>query len=273
MPGEGGCDIIYAMSDIHGCLDALVDQMKWIDLAGGNRVVFLGDYIDYGSDSRGVLQFIMDLQKQFGRHKVVALKGNHEQALLEWIDSYTRRDRPGSGALDCDGWLENDSDTFRSFLSEEQYDRYLEYARTASFEDMNRRAALLVAEGNRELLRWVRAMPILHETPSQIFVHAGVDEEAGEYWKLGTPKAVFLGKYPATFGPFVKTVIAGHIGTGSLAKDRSFHDVYYDGESHYYIDGSVYDGGKLLLLACKNGAYYQVEGGRMIPVHRSARME
>ena len=50
-------------------------------------------------------------------------------------------------------------------------------------------------------------------------------------------------------------------GTWSLANDRNYHDVFYDGESHYYIDGSVYKGGKLLLLAYdeENGKYYQLK--------------
>ena len=50
--------------------------------------------------------------------------------------------------------------------------------------------------------------------------------------------------------------------------DRNYHDVFYDGESHYYIDGSVYKGGKLLLFAYdeENGKYYQVENSKMIPV-------
>ena len=50
---------------------------------------------------------------------------------------------------------------------------------------------------------------------------------------------------------------------------RRNHDVYYDGESHYYIDGSVYKGGKLLLLAYdeENEKYYQVENGRMVLVN------
>lgn len=53
-----------------------------------------------------------------------------------------------------------------------------------------------------------------------------------------------------------------------MLNDRNYHDIYYDGESHYYIDGSVYKGGKLLLLAYdeKIGKYYQVENGKLIPV-------
>ena len=113
-------------------------------------------------------------------------------------------------------------------------------------------------------------MPLYFESESQIFVHAGVDEEAGEYWMWGTSDSILLGKFPATKGKFYKTIIAGHVGTGTrdLADDRNYHDVFYDGESHYYIDGSVYKGGKLLLLAYDegNGNYYQVENSKMIPV-------
>ena len=53
----------------------------------------------------------------------------------------------------------------------------------------------------------------------------------------GASDNTLLGKFPATKGKFYKTIIAGHVGTCSrdLAADRSYHDVYYDGESHYYI--------------------------------------
>ena len=93
--------------------------------------------------------------------------------------------------------------------------------------------------------------------------------------EVGTSDSILLGKFPATKGKFYKTIVAGHVGTGTkdLADDRSYHDVYYDGESHYYIDGSVYKGGKLLLLAYdeKDGTYYQVENGKMIPVRPFSR--
>lgn len=113
-------------------------------------------------------------------------------------------------------------------------------------------------------------MPSYYETDSQIFVHAGIDEEAGEYWMWGTSDDIFLWKFPASKGKFYKTIIAGHVGTGVLANDYQFHDVFYDGKSHYYIDGSVYkEHGKLLLLAYDedNDKYYQVEktGGVLIP--------
>jgi len=78
--------MIYAMSDIHGCIGDLRNRMKQVDLSGENRIVFLGDYADYGDSSYQVLKYIWDLQKKYGEEKVVVLKGNHEQMFLEWIE-------------------------------------------------------------------------------------------------------------------------------------------------------------------------------------------
>ena len=40
-------------------------------------------------------------------------------------------------------------------------------------------------------------------------------------------------------GHFYKDIIAGHISTAMLAESKDYHEVYWDGESHYYIDGDV----------------------------------
>lgn len=44
----------------------------------------------------------------------------------------------------------------------------------------------------------------------------------------GTSDYILLGKFPATKGKFYKTIVAGHVGTGtwSLADDRNYHDVF-----------------------------------------------
>ena len=44
--------MIYAMSDIHGCIGELQKNMEQVDLGGDNRIVFCGDYIDYGAARR-----------------------------------------------------------------------------------------------------------------------------------------------------------------------------------------------------------------------------
>ena len=38
-------------------------------------------------------------------------------------------------------------------------------------------------------------------------------------------------------------IVAGHTGTAEISGDPGFHDIYFDGESHYYIDGTVLESG------------------------------
>lgn len=272
--------MIYAMSDIHGCLKELQKQMEWVDLGGDNRIVFLGDYIDYGNSSYQVLQYILDLQRKYGKEKIVVLKGNHEEMFLEWIDDYRNTySEATEDYMVFNDWLRTDfeygANTVRTFVSAQQMDFLNQISGTCSLETISKEAVQMILSNYKEVIYWMRKMPSYFETESQIFVHAGVDEEAGEYWMWGTSDSTLLGKFPASKGKFYKTIIAGHVGTGSrdLANDRSYHDVFYDGESHYYIDGSVYKGGKLLLLAYdeETDQYYQVENGKMIPVRPFAK--
>ncbi|MCR4902871.1 MAG: metallophosphoesterase [Butyrivibrio sp.] len=262
--------MIYALSDIHGCFDELKEKMKDVDLSGDNRIIFLGDYIDYGTKSGDVLRFIHDYQKENGEDKVIVLKGNHEAAMLEWIDEFKN---PSSydGYMSYNSWFREDAEqnykTFKTLINKEQLEHILEIENEASFERLNAEAVKMVLQTSGVIIKWIRSMKSFYETDKQIFVHAGIDEDAEEYWKTGTPEEDFYYKYPATTGAFYKTIIAGHVGTASFAGDRSFHDVFYDGKSHYYIDGSVYKkGGKLLLIGYdeKNGKYYQIERNKKI---------
>ncbi len=263
--------MIYAMSDIHGCIDALKQKLELVDLSGDNRIIFLGDYIDYGSDSGGVLRYIYDYQNKHGKDKVIMLKGNHEAMFLEWIDEFGKKITPLMDAMAYDSWLKTDSEqdykAFRTLISPEQFGLFTNMERKSSFAALNAGAVKLVLENNRDLVGWIRSMESFYETDRQIFVHAGVDEEAGEDWKWGTGDEIFLWKFPATTGAFYKTIIAGHVGTSRMAGRSDYHDIYYDGKSHYYIDGSVYRQGKLLLLAYDESKdkYYQVgEDGKMM---------
>jgi serine/threonine protein phosphatase 1 len=89
------------------------------------------------------------------------------------------------------------------------------------------------------LIKWLMALPYYYETDTQIYVHAGIDEEAGEYWKWGSEDYYFCCKYPHTIGKFYKDIIAGHIGTCTIANEEDYHSVFWDGQSHFYIDGTT----------------------------------
>ncbi|NMA84058.1 MAG: serine/threonine protein phosphatase, partial [Epulopiscium sp.] len=101
---------------------------------------------------------------------------------------------------------------------------------------------------HKELIKWLKNLPLYYETEKQIFVHAGIDEEAEDWWQHGTTEEIFTSKYPPSFGKFYKDIIAGHIATNSLKDEEGFHGVYFDGENHYYIDGTVEVSGCIPLL-------------------------
>ena len=69
----------YAISDIHGCTQTFKALIKKIDLSTDDQLFLLGDYINKGPDSKGVLDYIIELQKAYS---VFCLKGNHEELLL-----------------------------------------------------------------------------------------------------------------------------------------------------------------------------------------------
>lgn len=82
MSGNGKTFIV---GDVHGCLDMLKRLMGSIGWSPeADRLIFLGDFIDRGSQSRGVVEYVMEIAKLSER--VECLMGNHEQILLDFMD-------------------------------------------------------------------------------------------------------------------------------------------------------------------------------------------
>jgi Calcineurin-like phosphoesterase len=68
-----------AIGDIHGCLRAFDLLLEQVDPQSGDVIVTLGDYVDRGPDSKGVLDRLLELRSQT---KLVPLTGNHELMML-----------------------------------------------------------------------------------------------------------------------------------------------------------------------------------------------
>ena len=221
---------IYCISDIHGCLEELEESLSLI-LEHLNEsdtmLVILGDYVHGGTESRGVLNRIMKLQQRYGTDKVVALLGNHD----EWVIN-------GTASIDSGSFIQNEYD-----YDENDDDKYI---------------------------RWLETLPRYFVEGNTIFVHAGIDEQAGEMWEWETSDDIFTMKYPAETGKIQgldMKVVAGHVGTAEISGDSRFHDIYFDGESHYYIDGTVIDSGiiPVMMVDTETDRYYRVtEAGNWI---------
>lgn len=112
-------------------------------------------------------------------------------------------------------------------------------------------------------ISWLGTLPLYHTEGNTIFVHAGIDEDAGDLWEWGTGDHIFTSKYPAETGKIhdlEMKVVAGHVGTADISGDPRYHDIYFDGESHYYIDGTVLESGVIavLMVDTETDKYYRV---------------
>ena len=75
---------LLVIGGIHGYLDKLQGLMEQVRPALVDKVIFLGDYIDRGPDSKGVIEYLVDFRRSFPQ--TVFLRGNHEQMLLDAMD-------------------------------------------------------------------------------------------------------------------------------------------------------------------------------------------
>lgn len=82
---------IYAVGDVHGRLDLLVAMYRRIAAEirqarpADWRVIHLGDYVDRGPDSKGVIDFLIEVRKRDPRHLMLA--GNHDIGFLDFLDA------------------------------------------------------------------------------------------------------------------------------------------------------------------------------------------
>lgn len=72
----------FVIGDVHGCAKELKELYAKLPLQADDKLVFLGDYVDRGPESRRVVDFILGLERPY-----VALKGNHEAEMLECLTS------------------------------------------------------------------------------------------------------------------------------------------------------------------------------------------
>ena len=169
---------IIAIGDIHGCALTLDLLLKTVAPRPQDTLVFVGDYIDRGPDSKGVIDRLIRLEK---KQDCIFLRGNHEDLFLGYVDR---------GEYDL--WAINGG--VQALAS---------YGLHGNGQSLPERH-----------VAFVRRTKLYYETPDYLFVHAGIrpDRTVAENLAENNP-AVFLWerehlKVPDT--PWEKTVVCGH---------------------------------------------------------------
>ncbi len=171
---------LIAIGDIHGCaqsLDALLDQL---DPSDDDHLIFVGDYIDRGPDSKGVVDRLIDLREDVA---CTFLRGNHEALMLGYLDQ---------GAFNL--WRINGGvATLQSYIESG--------------------AVIEIPEDHAD---FVRETKLYYETDDYFFVHAGLKaewtikenrEKAGEEVYLWERSHLEAGDDELAWE---KTVVCGH---------------------------------------------------------------
>ena len=159
---------IFSVGDIHGCLKQLASlHNKIFNHFSFNKkndlLVYLGDYIDRGSNSKDVINHILKLQKE--KVNSIFLMGNHEQIMIDFVFNKINNLRY---------WLNLGADqTFKSYKIE-----IAEFIKDG-FEDdkIDRLRNVLLNELSNEHIHFLKNLRLSYSIGKYLFVHAGINPE------------------------------------------------------------------------------------------------
>ncbi len=182
------------VGDIHGKLklfNRLLEAMKYGP--GEDKLILIGDLVDRGEDSRGVVERAIELKKE-APDTVIVLKGNHEAMMLSALF------QPESEQAEL--WLYNGGvETLHSYINPE-----------GEFD---------VPE---EHWQFMESLPTWYEDDHAIYVHAALAEEDGKFiHPKDTPDSpeLYWSRNRHFFAEYKgKTVVFGHTITGMLFGER-----------------------------------------------------
>lgn len=152
----------YVIGDIHGCYFTLLDLINKLSIEKGDKLIFLGDYIDRGPHSKRVIDYIMSIEGP----DVITLMGNHERMCVDA--------NRGSGYWG-QTWMNNGGgitvDSYDERTEEEKVRPSLLYP---ELQDEWRAKLPRVSE---EHIQWMESLPVFYEDDDFFYCHAGIDPD------------------------------------------------------------------------------------------------
>ena len=200
-----------AIGDIHGNLSALDDLLGQIlgESAAEDTIVFLGDYIDRGPDTKECVETILRFRRQT-KAEVVCLLGNHEDWFLRTLHDHTRH-----------SWL----------LCMEAFDTIRSYSVAAAeaLHDAVSNAGPELYLGRRPLpyevffdrvpghhIRFFENLRLFHRSADGVYSHGGLDPEIADLQRQGREALIWgTGSFPEAYKG-ADTVVYGHHNNATL---------------------------------------------------------
>jgi serine/threonine protein phosphatase 1 len=152
---------VYAVGDVHGRADLLSDLHRRIardaEKASESRrvLVYLGDYVDRGPDSAGVIDQLVD--SSMPGFEQVFLMGNHEEFFLQFLDD------PAVGDL----WVRNGGDATLASYGVEAGDTETAAGLAEACEQLRQKMP-------SKHLTFLKKLGVTHSEGDYLFVHAGI---------------------------------------------------------------------------------------------------
>jgi serine/threonine protein phosphatase 1 len=203
----------FAIGDIHGDLTALQTLFERLPaLTKDDTVVFLGDFIDRGPESAGVVDFVRKHEDK-SPGKIVSLRGNHEDAWIQVID----KGWPEFIMPRANGCLES----FRSFTG----GKPPEDDELPLYDELE-----AMFDGRffpNDVVEWMKTLPFWYEDEHAIYVHAGIKRvgEGFPHPSVVEPKRALLWIRDRDFFENYrgKLVVFGHTTTRTMPQELSTH--------------------------------------------------
>lgn len=231
---------VYAIGDVHGRLDLLEDLLCRLVEDNARRppadvvFIFLGDLIDRGPASAGVVNLVLDFARQ---HDCRFIRGNHEEVLLELIGG-----EGGGGSTELARMFARigGRQTALSYgVSESAYNSW-------GFDVVGEMIRPFVAQAHVDFFLAMEEMIVVGD---YAFVHAGIDPtrpiDAQDLRKTRWIRTAFTN----AVGPFEKYIVHGH----SITSGVDMH------QHRCGIDTGAYRSGILSALGCEGAARWVVQ--------------
>lgn len=191
--------LTYAIGDVHGRRDLLEALLTAIgeDAAGRDaRIVFLGDIIDRGPESRQCLDLVIRTLEACPGSRLIL--GNHEEFMLTFLDAATPEDRQAAARR----WLHNGgTETLYSYG----------FAKTDALDEI----ASELGAGFPTHIAALRDAGWMVETATHVFVHGGIDPDFPLDRQDPVTTRWIRDRFLSFRGPLQKIVVHGHTMTQS----------------------------------------------------------